>query len=83
MILSDVILTVSCGKKENANIKPKAAYFIATFSYKKAVRNLVLEYQDYGSDFKIYRQETLTDLAEIRLSHNYYNPDLNGNKETP
>jgi len=83
MILSDVILTVSCERKENANIQPKATYFIATFSYKKAVRKLVNEFQDYGSDFKIFRQETLTDLAEIHLSHNYYNPNLNGNKETP
>jgi hypothetical protein len=77
--LADIVLTVVAEKKENTKIQPKGVYYIANFSYKLAKdadRTALLK--EFGQDTRIFRQETLTDLADIRTAYNFYNPHANG-----
>jgi hypothetical protein len=57
-------------------------YYIAQFSYEVADRQKVAELQSFASDIPIFRQETLTDTAEIKISHNFFNPLLTLPEET-
>lgn len=83
LTLADVRLTVTVEKKENNNIKPKATYYIARFTYEIADTATVSELQAFASDHRIYRTETLSDVAEIRSEHQFYNPNLNGMNQNP
>jgi hypothetical protein len=76
LTLADVIITATAEKKENTKITPKGVYYIAQFSYQQADKELVEELQAFAIDYPIYRQETLTDTADIKISHNFYNPLL-------
>lgn len=76
--LADVIITVVAEKKENTKIQPKGVYYIATFSYKLADPAKSAELKAFAQDFKIFRQETLTDVAHIKTAMNYYNALANG-----
>ena len=81
LTLADVVITAVAEKKENTKIQPKGVYYIATFSYKMADVEQTAPLKDFTADNRIFRQETLTDIADIKTSMNYYNPFLQG--ETP
>jgi hypothetical protein len=82
LTLADVVITAKAEKKENTKINPKGVYYIASFSYQVADKSTVQQLQDFVQDHKIYRQETLTDLAEIKVAQNYYYPLTNGATES-
>ena len=75
--LADVVITAVAEKKENAKIQPKGVYYIATFSYKIGEPAKTAELKQFAQDVKIFRQETLTDIANIKTAMNYYNPFAN------
>lgn len=77
LALSDVVITATAEKKENTKITPKGIYFIAEFSYKIADKIKTEELKEFAIDHKIYRQETLTDIAHIKVAHRFYNPPTN------
>ncbi|GAB3988013.1 hypothetical protein GCM10028807_09660 [Spirosoma daeguense] len=74
LMLCDVKITVVAEKKENTNVTPKGVYYIATFSYAIADKETTLEIRQYAKDRKIYRVETITDIANIKTSFNFYDP---------
>ena len=75
--LADVVITAVAEKKENAKFQPKGVYYIATFSYKIGEPAKTAELKQFAQDVKIFRQETLTDIANIKTAMNYYNPFAN------
>lgn len=82
LTLADVVITAVAEKKENTKIQPKGVYYIATFSYKMAGVKQTTELKQFAQDrsagaVKIFRQETLTDIANIKTAMNYYNPFVN------
>ena len=77
LTLANVIITAVAEKKENTKIQPKGVYYIATFSYKMADPEVCRVNDAYVRDRRIYRQETLTDIANIKTAMNYYNPFAN------
>ncbi|GAA4463002.1 hypothetical protein GCM10023189_40460 [Nibrella saemangeumensis] len=74
LTLADVVITAVAEKKENTKIQPKGVYYIATFSYKLADRETTEVLKQFGQVTKIFRQETLTDIANIKTAYNYHNP---------
>jgi len=79
LTLADVVITAVAEKKENNKIQPKGVYYIATFSYKMADPAQTAPLKAFAQDrsagaAKIFRQETLTDIANIKTAMNYYNP---------
>lgn len=74
LTLADIVITAIAEKKENTKIQPKGVYYIATFSYKMADVEQSKELKQFAQDVKIFRQETLTDIANIKTAMNYYNP---------
>ncbi len=74
MTLADVVVTAVAEKKENNKIQPKGVYYIANFSYKLGEPARTAELKQYAQDVKVFRQETLTDIANIKTAYNYYNP---------
>ncbi|WP_338872993.1 hypothetical protein WBJ53_29380 [Spirosoma sp. SC4-14] len=77
LTLADVVITAVAEKKENAKIQPKGVYYIATFSYKMGDVEQTNELKQFAHEVKIFRQETLTDIANIKTAMNYYNPFAN------
>ncbi|MCX6217571.1 hypothetical protein [Spirosoma sp.] len=76
LTLADVIITCSPEKKENTKIQPKGVYYIAEFEYESSNSDRVKLLHDYSSDYKMYRMETLTDVANIKVAHQFWNPYL-------
>ncbi|AKD55012.1 hypothetical protein [Spirosoma radiotolerans] len=74
LTLADVVITVVAEKKENNNIQPKGVYYIASFTYKLADVERSKELGEYAQDRRIYRIETLTDIANNKSTFNYFNP---------
>ena len=74
LTLADVVITAIAEKKENTKIQPKGIYYIAQFSYKMADVEQTKTLKSFATDRRIFRQETLTDVADIKTSRNYYNP---------
>lgn len=74
LTLADVVITAVAEKKENTKIQPKGVYYIATFSYKMGDVEKSNELKQFSQEVKIFRQETLTDIANIKTALNYYNP---------
>ncbi|WP_229379591.1 hypothetical protein [Fibrella forsythiae] len=74
LTLADVVITAIAEKKENNKIQPKGVYYIANFSYKMANPEKSTELKLFATDYKIFRQETLTDIANIKTAYNFYNP---------
>jgi hypothetical protein len=72
LTLAHVVLTATAERKENNKITPKGVYYIAQFSYRLTAPEKVKELQEFVADHKIYRQDTLTDLAQIKVAHGYY-----------
>ena len=81
LTLADVVITAVAEKKENTKIQPKGVYYIATFSYKMGDVEKTAELRQFAQDHKIFRQETLTDIANIKTAMNYYNPFANQAEE--
>lgn len=73
--LADVVLTVNTTKKENTKITPKGVYYIAEFTYKAAEAEKVKMLAEFRADHQIYRTETLTDVADVKVSFGYTNPN--------
>ncbi|WP_460982274.1 hypothetical protein [Spirosoma fluminis] len=78
LTLADVVITAVADRKENNNIQPKGVYYIATFSYKMGDKETTAALKAYAKDRPIFRQETLTDIANIKTAMNYYNPFAHG-----
>jgi antitoxin component HigA of HigAB toxin-antitoxin module len=76
------VITAIAEKKEYTKSQPKGVYYIATFSYKMADVEQTKELQQFAQEAKIFRQETLTDIANIKTAMNYYNPFANIAEET-
>ncbi len=74
LTLADVVITAVAERKENNRIQPKGVYYIANFSYQLADPEKTAELALFSHDHKIFRQETLTDIANIKTAFNYYNP---------
>ena len=81
LTLADVVITAVAEKKENNKIQPKGIYYIANFSYKMAAPEKSAELKQFAQDSKVFRQETLTDIANIKTAFNYYNPFANAVEE--
>jgi len=77
LTLADVVITATAEKKENTKIQPKGVYYIANFTYKMGDETQTAELKQIAQDNKIFRQETLTDIANIKTAMNYYNPFAN------
>ncbi len=77
LTLADVVITAVAEKKENTKIQPKGVYYIAQFSYKMGDVAKTNELKQFAAEHKIFRQETLTDIANIKTAMNYYNPFAN------
>ncbi|CCH57573.1 hypothetical protein BN8_p06758 (plasmid) [Fibrisoma limi BUZ 3] len=78
LTLADVVITAIAEKKENTKIQPKGVYYIATFSYKMAETQRSSELKQFSREVRIFRQETLTDIASLKTAYNFYNPFANG-----
>ena len=81
LTLADVVITAIAEKKENTKIQPKGVYYIAQFSYKMADVEQTNQLKQFAQEVKVFRQETLTDIANIKTAMNYYNPFANLSEE--
>ncbi|HLK97252.1 MAG TPA: hypothetical protein VK364_05750 [Hymenobacter sp.] len=81
LTLADVVITAIAEKKENTKIQPKGVYYIAQFTYKMADVEQTKALKQFAQEAKIFRQETLTDIANIKTAMNYYNPFANVTEE--
>ncbi|MCK8491469.1 MULTISPECIES: hypothetical protein [Spirosoma] len=81
LTLADVVITAVAEKKENNKIQPKGVYYISTFSYKMGDVEKTTQLKQFAQEVKIFRQETLTDIANIKTAMNYYNPFANLTEE--
>ncbi|MBO0936447.1 hypothetical protein J2I47_07795 [Fibrella sp. HMF5335] len=79
MTLADVVITATAEKKENTKIQPKGIYHIARFSYEFGNTERTQELKAYAETRKFFRQETLTDVADVRTAFNFFNPFAEGN----
>ncbi|GAB3739469.1 hypothetical protein [Spirosoma lituiforme] len=77
LTLADVVITAVAEKKENNKIQPKGVYYIANFTYKMADVEKTKALKQFAQEVKVFRQETLTDIANIKTAMNYYNPFIN------
>ena len=76
LTLADVVITAIAERKENNKGEggSKATYYIASFTYKIADAVTTATLKEYAQDRKIFRVETLTDIANIKSAYNFYNP---------
>ncbi|HEX8425707.1 hypothetical protein [Hymenobacter sp.] len=74
LTLADVVVKVQASKKETTKDGKKATYYIAEFSYEPAPAHEVAARQEFARDFPIWRQETHTGAAEVRIQHGYAAP---------
>ena len=81
LTLADVVITAVAEKKEYNKVQPKGVYYIATFSYTMGDPARTVELKQFAQEHKIFRQETLTDIANIKTAYNYYNPFAHANEE--
>ena len=73
--LTDVELTVTPLKKQTEKDGKPATYFIADFSYKPADPAEAQARQEFAEDFDLYREDTLTGMADVRLVNGYRIPE--------
>jgi len=74
LTLADVVVKVQASKKETTKDGKKATYYIAEFSYEVADGQEVAARREFAQDFPIWREETSTGAADVRISHGYFNP---------
>ncbi|MCK8495534.1 hypothetical protein [Spirosoma oryzicola] len=72
--LNEVVLTVNADKRENNKIQPKGIYYIASFTYKPADKDITLEMTNYVQTINLYRRETLTETGKTQVAKNVFNP---------
>jgi len=72
--LTEVELTVTPIKKQTEKDGKPATYFIADFSYVAADPAEVQARQEFAEDFDLYREETLTGTADMRIVQGYRLP---------
>lgn len=82
LTLADVVITAVAEKKENNKIQPKGVYYIATFSYKMAEGEKTADLKAFARETRIFRQETLTDVANVKTTQGYYNPFIQGETDS-
>lgn len=80
--LADVLVKVTAEKKETVKEGKKAVYYIAQFSYEVADPAEVAARRDYAQDLPIWRAETYTGAADVRIQHGYTLPE-EGDPHTP
>ncbi|WP_245565053.1 hypothetical protein [Spirosoma spitsbergense] len=78
LTLADVVITATPERKENTKIQPKGVYYICSFSYAIADAAQTKALKAYARERPIFRQETLTDIANIKTAMNYFNPFAGG-----
>lgn len=83
MTLADVVITATAEKKENTKIQPKGIYYIARFTYQFADKERTQELKAYAETRKFFRQETLTDIADVKTAYNFFNPFIGNGDEEP
>ena len=74
LTLADVVVTVTAAKKETTKEGKKATYFIAEFSYAAADPAEAQARKDFARDFALWRAETYTGLADVKLAQGYTVP---------
>jgi hypothetical protein len=75
LTLADVQVTATATKKETTKDGKKATYYIAEFSYQPADPAEVQARQEFAYDFPIWRAETYTGLADVKLATGYSLPE--------
>ena len=74
LTLADVLVTVTAEKKQTTKDGKAATYYIAQFSYTAADPAEVAARRDFARDFAIWRAETHTGKADMRIQHGYTVP---------
>ena len=76
LTLADVLVTVTAEKKQTTKDGKAATYYIAQFSYTAADPGEVAARRDFARDFAIWRAETHTGKADMRIQHGYTVPAI-------
>ena len=74
LTLADVTVKVTAEKKQTTKDGKTATYYIAQFSYEAADAAEVAARRDFARDFAIWRAETYTGNADMRIQHAYTVP---------
>ncbi|GAA4027929.1 hypothetical protein GCM10022409_09940 [Hymenobacter glaciei] len=74
LTLADVTVKVTAEKKQTTKDGKTATYYIAQFSYETADAAEVAARRDFARDFAIWRAETYTGAADMRIQHGYIVP---------
>ena len=74
LTLADVTVKVTAEKKQTTKDGKTATYYIAQFSYEAADADEVAARRDFARDFAIWRAETYTGAADMRIQHAYTVP---------
>jgi hypothetical protein len=74
LTLADVTVKVTAEKKQTTKDGKTATYYIAQFSYEAADAAEVAARRDFAHDFPIWRAETYTGNADLRIQHGYTVP---------
>jgi hypothetical protein len=74
LTLADVVVKVTAEKKQTTKEGKTATYYIAQFSYEPAAAEEVAARRDYARDLPIWRAETYTGAADVRIQHGYTVP---------
>ena len=74
LTLADVVVKVTAEKKQTTKEGKTATYYIAQFSYEAADAAEVAARRDFARDFPIWRAETYTGAADMRIQHGYTVP---------
>ena len=69
-----MVVTVTAAKKETTKEGKKATYYIAEFSYTAADPAEAQARKDFARDFEVWRAETFTGAADMRLVQGYTVP---------
>lgn len=78
LTLADVLVKVTAEKKQTTKEGKTATYYIAQFSYEAADPAEVAARRDFARDFPIWRAETYTGAADMRIQHAYTVPAEDG-----
>ncbi|GAA4033416.1 hypothetical protein GCM10022409_17150 [Hymenobacter glaciei] len=78
LTLADVTVKVTAEKKQTTKDGKTATYYIAQFSYEAADAAEVAARHDFARDFPIWRAETYTGNADVRIQHGYTVPAEDG-----
>ncbi|WP_046245439.1 hypothetical protein [Hymenobacter terrenus] len=74
LTLADVTVKITAEKKQTTKDGKTATYYIAQFSYEAADAAEVAARRDFARDFPIWRAETYTSAADMRIQYGYTVP---------